>query len=114
MLSAAICAVMLAYSQNASALTLTVGNNQYLGQIIPGTDGNAERTAYVNNMIGMNLGGFGLFMNQAFNRSTNNFGALPTAVFALNGTGTNISLGSGLYSYLFARYSGISHVWYSR
>jgi len=28
-----------------------------LGQIIPGTDGNAERTAYVNHMIGMNLGG---------------------------------------------------------
>jgi VPDSG-CTERM motif len=112
MLSAAICAVMLACSQNASALNLTVGNNQYLGQIIPGTDGNAERTAYVNNMIGMNLGGAGLFMNQAFKRSTNNFGALPTAVFALNGTGTNISLGSGLYSYLFARYSGVSHVWY--
>ena len=65
MLSAAFCAVMLACSQNASALNLTVGNNQYLGQIIPGTDGNAERTAYVNNMIGMNLGGFGLFMNQA-------------------------------------------------
>ena len=51
-------------------------------------------------------------MNKVFNRSTNNFGSLPTAVFALNGTGTNISLGTGLYSYLFAQYSGISFVWY--
>jgi hypothetical protein len=112
LLSAAFCAVMLAFSHNASALTFTVGDNKYLGQIIPGTDGNAERTAYVNHMIGMNPGGFGLFMNQVFNRSSNNFGALPTAVFAQNGTGTNISLGTGLYSYLFARYSAISFVWY--
>lgn len=112
LLSVAFCAVMLVCSHNASALTLTVGNNQYLGQIIPGTGTNAERTAYVNHMIGMNLGGFDLFMNKVFNRSTNNFGSLPTAVFALNGTGTNISLGTGLYSYLFAQYSGISFVWY--
>jgi hypothetical protein len=112
LLSAVFCAVMLVGSHDASALTLTVGDNRYLGQIIPGTDGNAERTAYVNHMIGMNLGGFGLFMNQVFNRSTNSFGSLPTAVFALNGTGTNISLGTGLYSYLFARYSAISYVWY--
>jgi hypothetical protein len=100
---------MLAFSHNSSALT--VGDNKFLGQLIPGTDGNAERTAYVNYMIGMNPG-LGLFMGQVFNRSTNNFGALPTAVFALNGTGTNISLGTGLYSYLLARYSGVSYVWY--
>jgi hypothetical protein len=40
---------------------------------------------------------------------------LPTAVFALNGTGTTIDLGSGLYSYLFAKYDGPnygSEVWY--
>ena len=84
LLSAAFCAVMLACSDNASALTLTVGYNKYLGQIIPGTGGNAQRTAYVNHMIGMNLGGFDLFMSQPFFRSTNNFGSLPTAVFALN------------------------------
>jgi VPDSG-CTERM motif len=111
MLLAAV--AMLAFSHNSSALT--VGDNKFLGQLIPGTDGNAERTAYVNHMIGMTTGGFGLFMNQVFNRSTNNLGALPTAVFALNGTGTNIPLGTGLYSYLFARYSGISgvsYVWY--
>jgi VPDSG-CTERM motif len=112
LLSAAFCAVILAFSHNASALTLTVGDNKFLGQIIPGTDGNAERTAYVNHMIGMHTGDIGVFMNQVFNRSSNNFGALPTAVFALNGTNTNISLGTGLYSYLFARYSSISFVWY--
>jgi hypothetical protein len=107
MLLAAV--AMLAFSHNSSALT--VGDNKFLGQLIPGTDGNAERTAYVNYMIGMNPG-LGLFMGQVFNRSTNNFGALPTAVFALNGTNTNIPLGTGLYSYLFARYSGVSYVWY--
>ena len=112
LLSAAICAVMLACSHNANALTLTGGDDKFLGQIVPGTDGNAERTAYVNHMIGMNRGSSGLFMSQIFKRSTNNFGALPTAVFAQNGTGTNVSLGGGLYSYLFARYSGISLVWY--
>jgi hypothetical protein len=112
LLFAAFCAMMLAFGHNASALTLTVGDNKYLGQIIPGTGGNAERTAYVNHMIGMNPGGFDLFMNQPFLRSTNNFGSLPTAVFAQNGTGTSISLGTGLYSYLFAQYSGISFVWY--
>jgi VPDSG-CTERM motif len=112
LLSAAFCAVMLAFSHNASALTLTVGDNKFLGQLIPGTSGNAQRTAYVNHMIGMGPGDFGLFMNQLFNRSTNNFGALPTAVFALNGTGTNISLGTGLYSYLFAQYNTVSYVWY--
>jgi len=37
---------------------------------------------------------------------------LPTAVFALNGNRHKYILGTGLYSYLFARYSGISYVWY--
>lgn len=110
LLSAGFCAVMLAFSHNASALTF--GDNNFLGQVIPGTGGIAERTAYVNHMIGMNRGGFGVFMNQTFSRSTNNFGALPTAVFARNGTGKNVALGTGLYSYLFARYSGVSFVWY--
>ena len=109
LLSAAFCAVMLAFSHNASAVTvLAPDDNHYLGKIIPGAAGNA---AYVNHMINMSTGGFDLFMNQVFFRSSNNFGALPTAVFALNGTGINISLGTGLYSYLFARYNGTSHIW---
>lgn len=113
LLSVAFCAVMLAFSHNASAITsLTVGDSKYLGQLITGTGGNAARTAYVNYMIGMNPNTSGLFMSQFFTRSTNNFGTLPTATFALNGTSTNISLGTGLYSYLFAKYNGISYVWY--
>jgi hypothetical protein len=44
------------------------------------------------------------------------FGPLPTAVFALNGTGTTVDLGnSTLYSYLFAKYDGPKYgaeVWY--
>ena len=60
----------------------------------------------------MNPNGSGLFMNQFFSRSNKNFASLPTAAFALNGTRTNVPLGTGLYSYLFAKYSGISYVWY--
>jgi hypothetical protein len=39
---------------------------------------------------------------------------LPTAVWALNGTGTTINLGAGgVYTYLFAKYNGFgSDVWY--
>ena len=51
------------------------------------------------NTSNIGLGGWDVF------RSGNDFGPLPTAVFALNGTGANITIGSGLYSYLFANYS---------
>ena len=39
---------------------------------------------------------------------------MPVAVWALNGTGTTINLGAGgVYTYLFANYSGLgSEVWY--
>src|SRR5262249_11742812 len=44
------------------------------------------------------------------------FGAsLPTAVFGHDGTGTSVDLGSGLYTYLFAKYDGPNQgsiVWY--
>src|SRR5437773_12569728 len=118
-LSAAFCAVMLAFSHNATALT--IGDNQELGTVFFGIpSGDDDRTAYVNAMIGLALGGSTHVIigphDNLVTRSFNDFGPLPSlAVFALNGTGTSIDLGSGLYSYLFAKYDGPnggSEVWY--
>jgi hypothetical protein len=110
-LSAAFCAVMLAFSHNASALT--IGDNQELGTVFFGEpSGDDNRTAYVNAMIGLSLGGSthviypGKGHDNLVTRSLHDFGPLPTAVFGLNGTDTTIDLGTGLYSYLFAKYDG--------
>jgi VPDSG-CTERM motif len=127
--SAAVCAVMLAFSQNASAsphplpplVNLTFGDANDLGQVLFGIpSGDADRTAYVNHLIAMTPGTSGSFSGQTFHRSSANpgpgFGNYPTAVFSHNGTGTSVDLGDGtLYSYLFAKYDGPnagSEVWY--
>jgi len=118
MLSAAFCAVMLAFSHNASALTF--GDAHDLGQVLFGIpSGDVDRTNYVNHLIDMAPGTSDSFSGQTFNRSLANpgpgFPNYPDAVFALNGTSTTINLGSGLYSYLFAKYDGPnagSEVWY--
>jgi hypothetical protein len=113
-LSAALCAVMLAFSTNASALT--IGDNQELGFVQFGIpSGDDFRTTYVNHLIGMALGTNDFADVKHYFRTNNNFGPLPTAVYALNGTSTTINLGTGLYSYLFAKYDGPnygSEVWY--
>ena len=114
-LSAAFCAVMLAFSTNASALT--IGDAQELGFVQFGIpSGDDFRTTYVNHVIGMALGTSDSGDGQNYERSNNDFGPLPQpAVLALNGTGTSINLGSGLYSYLFAKYDGPnygSEVWF--
>jgi len=105
-LSAAFCAVMLAFSHNASALT--IGDNQELGFVEFGIpSGDDFRTTYVNHLIGMALGTQDDADGQHYTRSNNDFGPLPQpAILALNGTGTTIDLGTGLYSYLFAKYDG--------
>jgi hypothetical protein len=118
MLSAAFCAVMLALSQNASALTFGDAND--LGQVLFGIPaGDDNRTAYVNHLIDMVPGTSDSGLGQTFHRSLANpgpgFPNYPDAVFALNGTGTTIDLGTGLYSYLLAKYDGPnagSEVWY--
>ena len=118
MLSAAFCAVMLAFSHNASALSF--GGTEDLGQVLFGIpSGDVDRTNYVNHLIDMVPGTSDSFSGQTFNRSLANpgpgFPNYPDAVFALNGTSTTINLGSGLYSYLFAKYDGPnagSEVWY--
>jgi hypothetical protein len=113
-LSTALCVVMLAFSTSAGALV--IGDSHELGFVLYGIpSGDAARTNYVNHLIGMALGTEDDALGQHFTRSNNDFGALPTAEFGLNGTGTSIDLGTGLYSYLFAKYDGPnygSEVWY--
>ena len=117
-LLATSCAVLLAFGNNAQALTF--GDGDDLGQVLFGIpSGDAARTSYVNHLIDMAPGTTDSFSGQTFNRSTNNpgpgFPNYPNAVFAKNGTSTSIDLGSGLYSYLFAKYDGKnagSEVWY--
>src|SRR6266542_2529241 len=104
LLSAAVCAVMLAFSQNASALpipmpatiNLTIGDGHELGFVEFGIpSGDSDRLNYVNHLIGM----------------------APAVLTGLvNGTSTSIDLGAGgTYLYLFAKYDGPnygSEVWY--
>ena len=113
LLSAVFCTVTLAFSHNASALT--IGDNQELGRVQNGID--SDRLIYINHLIGMSLGTTGSANGQTYLRSNNNFGSLPTAVLAgaVSGTSTTIDLGTGLYSYLFAKYNNASAgsvVWY--
>ena len=113
-LCTAVCAAMFAFSHNANALT--IGDEHELGFIVAGNVGDANRTLFVNHLIGMALGDSNTFMGNDFTRSMNAFASLPTAVFAHNGTGTSVNLGGGgLYSYLYAKYDGDhagTEVWY--
>jgi hypothetical protein len=117
-LSAAFCAVMLAFSPNAKAVTvLNFNDGHTLGRVFSGEGPVAQRTALVNHMIGMALSTSDPFLGHVVFRDGNNFGPLPgPAVFALTGHGTNITIGSGTYSYLLAQYgTGIDSVgqaWY--
>jgi VPDSG-CTERM motif len=122
LLSAAVCAAMLALSHNASALT--IGDTHELGQVRPPIpEGDADITQYVNFMIGLALGGSGHVIigphDALVTRSLNDFGPLPSpATLALRGTGTTIDLGAtaGVYDYLFAHYGGpgggTAEVWF--
>ena len=114
---AAACAC-LGLAPKASALDF--GDSRDLGTVMFGIpSGDADRTSYVNHLIDMAPGTSDSALGQDFTRSSNNPGpGFPTfadAVFGLNGTSTTIDLGTGLYSYLFAKYDGKnagSEVWY--
>jgi VPDSG-CTERM motif len=130
LLSAAVCAVMLAFAQNASAtphalppdIALAFNDSHVVGTVTPATPANpADVAGYINFMIGLTPGTSGTFHNpphtQTITRSTNLFGSLPNALVpgAVSGGGTTINLGAGgVFSYLFAKYDGqndISFVW---
>jgi hypothetical protein len=127
LLSAAFCAVMLAFSQNASAVPtdLTFSDGHELGFIFNSTNGvpsDANKTTLLNVLIGLGSGGHQSVLigqNLYFVTRTHNFGPLPgPAVVGPSGTNTNIPIGSGIYSYLYATYmnpvDGVSssEVWY--
>ena len=126
-LAAAFCTATFAFNHNASAiphalpptLTLALGDPHELGFVNFGIpSGDADRVNYVNHLVGMALDTQDDALGQHFTRSNNAFSPLPqAAVFALNGPGTqtSINLGTGLYTYLFAKYDGPnygSEVWY--
>ncbi len=117
LVSAAVCAAVLAFTPNANALTFS---DQYVvGTTSPGNPPTVPNVAsWVNYMITLGLGQSGNVGNQTVTRSNNAFANLPNAnpaIFA-QGTTTTINLGAGgTYSYLFAKYDGQndnSLVWY--
>jgi|SRR5947207_5158478 len=134
LLSAAVCAAMLAFSHNASACrvlgginspstNLTFNDTHVVGTVTPAPAPNFATVAnYINFMIGLGTGTSGTFQSpphtQTITRSTNTFASLPNALVhgAVKGTSTTINLGAGgVYSYLFAKYGGpndVSQVWY--
>ena len=112
MLSAVVCAVMLAFTNNASADT-TLGffpDVHVVGTISPAAPADpADVASYINFMILLAPGGSGTFSGQDITRSTNLFGSLPTAsaTGAVSGGGTTINLNLlGTFTYLFAKYDG--------
>jgi hypothetical protein len=111
-----ILALVLALLAAGPASALIIGDSHDLGYIQYGIpSGDADRTAYVNHLIGMALGTTDSALGQTFTRSNADFGSLPTAVFGLNGSGTSIDLGTTDYTYLFAKYDGPNYgsvVWY--
>jgi len=114
-LCTAVCAMLLAFADNARASTLSFGDTRDLGQVLFGIpSGDVDRTNYVNHLIGMTPGTSDSFSGQTFNRTLASCGTCPTAVFNQDGTGTSINLGTGGFTYLFAKYDGPnagSEVW---
>jgi hypothetical protein len=116
-LSAAVCAVMLAFTHNASAdASLTFTDTHVVGTVSPAAPADpASQADYINFMITLVPGtstthDFGGSEGiQTITRSLNLFGSLPTAsaTGAVSGTGTTIDLNAlGTFTYLFAKYDG--------
>jgi hypothetical protein len=122
LVSAAVCAVMIAFTPKANAITNLAFNDQYnIGQFrfTPGNPADPSSVAtYVNYMISLAPGGSGTFSGMTFTRTNNVFANLPNADanIVAQGTTTTINLGAGgVYTYLFAKYDGqndFSQVWY--
>ena len=121
LIAIAACGAMLAFSPNAKALAFD--DTHVVGTVTPGAPANPASVAdYINFMITLGLGqtevhDFGQPEGeQTISRSNNVFASLPTAsaTGAVSGTGTTINLGTGGFTYLFAKYDGqndLSFVW---
>ena len=112
----AIALATMGLASQISATTLAIGDSHELGFVNYGIpSGDADRTTYVNHLIDMLPGTSDSADGQDYTRSTNFFGSLSDAVWAKNGTGTSVDLGTTGYLYLFAKYDGPnygSEVWY--
>lgn len=132
-LCTAVCAAMLAFTHNASALNLIptglnlIPTDTYtLGYVYYGIpSGDVDRQTYVNDLINYYNSGCasgadcGSLHGQSYHmvNGSPHFGAvLPSAIWAMDGTGRTINLGAlGTYNYLFAKYDGPNQgsvVWY--
>jgi hypothetical protein len=108
LLAVTVACASLVFASQASALH--IGDSHELGFVTFGIpSGDQDRVDYVNAMIDLALGGSTVVIKNGIpntvTRSMNDFGPLADAVFALDGTGTSINLGTG-YDYLFAKYDG--------
>lgn len=104
-------------SHDASALALQIGDSYELGALWPGIQkksSNQDKASYVNHLLGMALGAVDVAGGQVYFRSSHSFNFLPAAVQAHNGGGRTLDLRTaGLYTYLFATYSGSgTEIWY--
>jgi hypothetical protein len=111
-----LCGLLLAFSHNARAVSLEIGDANELGFVDFGIpSGDADRTIYVNHLINQALGTTETADGQTYYRSNNVFSPLDPAVWNSNGTGTSVDVGTGGFQYLFAKYDGPnygSEVWY--
>lgn len=123
LLCTAACVAICAFSYNATATALTIGDAQTLGYDFYGIpSGDQERTNYLNDLVYMYDTSLTTWSNNGQDYTIVNgapaFGAsLPSAVFGtnVNGNQTSINLGTGVYSYLFAKYDGPNQgsvIWY--
>lgn len=108
---------MLAPSHEASAFAIGIADSYELGFLWPGIQkksSNQDKASYVNHLLGMALGTVDVARGQVYFRSSHGFEFLPTAAQAISGGGRTLDLRTaGLYTYLFATYSGYgTEVWY--
>jgi VPDSG-CTERM motif len=112
------CIGFMALASQVRATSLTFTDIHVLGTVTPGApSSDTDRASYINFMITLPSPGAGTFSGQAITRSSNPFASLPNAIVtgAVDGTSTTFDLGTGLYSYLFAKYDGqndLSQVWF--
>ena len=111
------CIGFMALASQVRATALTFTDTHVLGTVTPGApSSDVDRASYINFMITLPSPGAGTFSGQAIARSSNPFASLPNAVVTnVDGTSTTFDLGTGLYSYLFAKYDGqndLSQVWF--
>ncbi len=97
---------MLAFSHDAHALSLTIGDSHELGSVVNGW---SSGDSYVNHMIGMALGTNDQAGGQKYARSNNAFAPLTQAVLAGHVNGYWYNDKSWLWWLIFISVCHIQH-----